>query len=82
MQDLGQRYRRKNAMVQSDSRFEMGGPFTGTARYPGTGLAVSCLARCGFLLCFDLNFNFGSLFQASFLAFLIRQRVLNPNLPI
>src|SRR5438552_5471072 len=45
-------------------------------------LAISSLAGCGFLFCFDLKFNFGPLFQSRFLAFLIRQRVLNANLPI
>jgi hypothetical protein len=45
-------------------------------------LAVSWLAGCGLLICFDLNFNLGPLFEARFLAFLIRQRVLNANLPI
>jgi len=34
--------------------------------YRSGSLAVSCLAYCGLLVCFDLNFNFGPLFQACF----------------
>ena len=50
--------------------------------YRSGSLAVSCLAYCGLLVCFDLNFNFGPLFQACFPAFVVRQSVLNANLPI
>src|SRR6266566_4064387 len=58
------------------------GIFQRQKTYRSASFAVSCLVRCGFLICFDLNFNLGPLFEACFLASPVRQSVLDANLPI
>src|SRR2546427_2595525 len=48
--------------------------------YRSASLAVSCLAYCGFLICSDLNFNLGPLFEASLFAFyVVRQAVFQKD---